>query len=206
MLGKFITIEGTEGVGKSTNIAFIEAQLTAAGKSVLVTREPGGTPLAEELRTLLLKKRDEDFDASAELLTVFAARAQHLNTVIRPALEKGRWVLCDRFTDATFAYQGYGRGLPLDEIRELETMVQRGLQPSTTFLLDIDVSIGLERAKARAELDRFEMEKTTFFEKVRQGYLTRVSENPERFCVVDASQPLAQVQRNIRQYLDELLN
>ncbi len=202
--GKFLTLEGTEGVGKSTNLEFIKQKIEEKGISLVVTREPGGTPLAEEIRTLLLVKRDETFDPMSELLMVFAARAQHLNNVIKPALDKGQWVLCDRFTDATFAYQGSGRGLSKSTILELEAMVQNGLKPDRTFLLDIDVKVGLERAKARAELDRFEEEKITFFEKVRQGYKERVEASPSRYFVIDASETLDLVQKNIELALSEL--
>lgn len=203
--GQFITVEGTEGVGKSTNIEFVKQYLENCGKKLLVTREPGGTPLAEELRTLLLAKRDEAFDATAELLLVFAARAQHLNTVIRPALESGIWVLSDRFTDATFAYQGFGRGLSLQTIQQLESLVQGELQPALTLLLDIDIETGLERASARAELDRFESEELAFFQRVRSGYLNRANAEPERFAIVDAGQSLEKVQADIARQLQDKL-
>ena len=205
MRGKFITVEGTEGVGKSTNIELIKTEIEKRGISLVVTREPGGTPLAEEIRELLLAKRDERFDVTAELLLVFAARAQHLNTVIIPALEEGKWVLSDRFTDATYAYQGAGRGLPKFLILELEDRVQGDLRPDKTFLLDIDVRVGLERARVRAELDRFEEEQITFFENVRQGYLERVEANPQRFAVVDAGQSLKDVQLDIKKALELIL-
>jgi thymidylate kinase (EC 2.7.4.9) len=162
-VGKFITVEGTEGVGKSTNIAFIQSHLEKQGIELVISREPGGTPLAEQIRGLLLAKRSEPFDATAELLMVFAARAQHLNTIILPALNAGKWVLCDRFTDATYAYQGAGRGLSLATIATLESLVQGDWQPDLTVLLDIDVETGLQRATARAALDRFESEKIEFF-------------------------------------------
>ncbi len=204
MKGKFISLEGTEGVGKSTNLSFIQEKIKESGRDVLVTREPGGTPLAEELREILLANRDEPFDPTAELLTIFAARAQHLNQVIKPALKKGVWVLSDRFTDATYAYQGWGRGLSLDHIRQLETLVQGDLHPDATIILDIDVEIGLERASKRAALDRFENEKIQFFEKVRQGYLSRVKDNPERYHLVDAGQSLANVQKQIAVILKSL--
>lgn len=200
-LGKFITIEGTEGVGKSTNIAFVQAFLEQQGIDVVVTREPGGTPLAEELRELLLTKRDESFDPTAELLVVFAARAQHLNQVIIPALSSGRWVICDRFTDATYAYQGAGRRLSTETISALEDLVQMGRQPDLTLFLDIDVRLGLQRAAERAELDRFEEESVRFFERVREGYKQRAAKFPERFQVIDAGQSLASVQNLVRQAL-----
>lgn len=203
--GKFITLEGGEGVGKSTNLKFIEQILLERGIDVVVTREPGGTPLAEELRKLLLENRDEAFNPTAELLVVFAARAQHLNEVILPALSRGAWVLSDRFTDATYAYQGYGRGLPLDQISTLEKLVQSGTQPDATFYLDVDVKLGLQRAAARASLDRFENEQIVFFENVRKGYHARIAENPERFFVIDASEPLDRVQAEIAEKLKKIL-
>ncbi len=199
--GKFITVEGTEGVGKSTNIAYINEWLIKAGCTPLVTREPGGTPLAEEIRDLLLANRTEQVDATAELLLMFAARAQHLNRVIEPALASGQWVLCDRFTDATFAYQGGGRRLDLTTIARLESLVQGVRQPDITFYLDIDVTTGLERARQRGDLDRFEQEDISFFERVRKTYLDRVRQYPDRFIVIDAGQPLEDVQAAIGQAL-----
>lgn len=205
MRGKFITVEGTEGVGKSTNIAFIEHFFRENNIEFIPTREPGGTPLAEELRSILLSRRDEKFDPTAELLTVFAARAQHLNTVIVPALERGAWVLSDRFTDATYAYQAYGRGLDINTVSMLESLVQKKLRPDKTFLLDIDVKVGLERARARGDLDRFESEEIAFFDKVRSGYLARVNQEPQRFSVIDAGQDLEAVQRDLKSELEKLL-
>lgn len=191
--GKFITLEGSEGVGKSTNMAVIKEWLEDNNIDYVATREPGGTPLSEEIRQLLLSPREEKVDATAELLLVFSARAQHINTFIKPHLERGTWVLSDRFTDATFAYQGYGRGLDLALIEQLEQTVQQGLQPDLTVYLDVDVKVGLERARARGELDRFEQEAIDFFEKVRQGYLARVNQSPARFAVVDAGQSIEKV-------------
>ena len=205
MAGKFLTLEGTEGVGKSTNLAYIESYFEARGVELVVTREPGGTPLAEELRAILLENRDEAFDSTAELLTVFAARAQHLNSLIKPALDRGAWVLSDRFTDATYAYQGAGRELDLDLITKLEQLVQGDLRPDLTILLDIDVKVGLQRAKERAALDRFEQEELVFFERVRAGYMARVSLKPERYAVIDAGQSLNAVQADIKRTLDKLL-
>lgn len=203
--GQFITLEGTEGVGKTTNRDFIEAYLCSRDIPLLVTREPGGTPLAEQLRELLLAPRDEPVDATAELLMVFAARAQHLNQVIVPALEKGTWVLCDRFTDATYAYQGAGRGLSCEIIEALEAMVQGTVRPDRTLILDIDVAAGLERASQRGELDRFETEKVEFFERVRAGYRQRALAAPDRYNIVDAGQPLDKVQADIALVLQQLL-
>lgn len=204
-VGQFITVEGVEGCGKTTNLAFIQSYLEAAGISLIVTREPGGTPLAEALRGLLLAEREEPVDAHAELLMVFAARAQHLKQVILPALERGQWVLCDRFTDATFAYQGGGRGLPLDVIAQLEQMVQGDTQPDKTFFLDLDVSQGLARAKKRGSLDRFEQESLHFFDAVRSAYWERIRQAPERFAVIDAGLDLPQVQQQIEHQLRALL-
>lgn len=203
--GKFLTIEGTEGVGKSTNLAFVRDWLIQNGIDVVVSREPGGTPLAEEIRHLLLAKRDESVDETAELLLVFAARAQHVNQVIKPALARGSWVLCDRFTDATYAYQGGGRGLNTHVIAQLETLVQGDLRPDLTLILDIDVELGLNRARQRGELDRFESEAIVFFERVRQAYRSRAVAAPDHYAVIDASQDLPYVQDDIRNVLMQLL-
>ncbi|RZA04236.1 MAG: dTMP kinase [Moraxellaceae bacterium] len=203
--GKFLTIEGTEGVGKSTNLAFVRDWLQAKGVEVVVTREPGGTPLAEEIRGLLLAKREEAVDETAELLLVFAARAQHLAQVIRPALERGAWVLSDRFTDATYAYQGGGRGLSKAIITQLETMVQSELRPDLTLILDIDVELGLNRARQRGELDRFESETLSFFERVRSAYRERLSEASNRYALIDAGQELEKVQADISTVLAQLV-
>ncbi|MDN3639741.1 dTMP kinase [Simiduia curdlanivorans] len=203
--GLFITVEGTEGVGKTTNMDFVEQWLRSKGLDVLRTREPGGTPLAETLRELLLAPREEVVDPTAELLLVFAARAQHFNQLICPALAQGKWVLCDRFTDATYAYQGAGRGLDSALIAQLEKVVQGPLRPDCTLLLDIDVNIGLERARSRGDLDRFETETIAFFERVRDCYLARAKAESSRFRVVDAGQSLGEVQRDIDRVLEELL-
>lgn len=202
MKGKFITIEGVEGVGKSTNIAFVETWFAERGIDYIKTREPGGTPLAESLRELLLQKRDEVFDSTAELLLIFAARSQHLQQKIIPALEKGIWVLSDRFTDATYAYQGGGRQLSLQMIAKLETLVQQDLRPDLTILLDLPVEVGLQRAAQRSDKDRFESEQVDFFQRVRKAYLARVAENPSGYGVVDASLPLPEVQRQIAEQLE----
>ncbi|MGH1487405.1 MAG: dTMP kinase [Cellvibrionaceae bacterium] len=203
--GKFITIEGSEGVGKSTNITFIKDFLAAKGIDLLMTREPGGTPLAEEIRALLLQKRDETMDETAELLLMFAARSQHLKQVILPALSEGKWVLCDRFTDSTYAYQGGGRGLDQQLILQLEKTVQKEVQPDITFYLDIDVKLGLARASQRAALDRFESEEIDFFERVRTAYLERARSGAERYKVVDAGQTLECVQTDIKRYLEDIV-
>ena len=203
--GKFLTIEGTEGVGKSTNLAFVRDWLTARGLEVIVTREPGGTPMAEEVRSLLLSKRDEPVDETAELLLVFAARAQHLAQVIKPALARGAWVLSDRFTDATYAYQGGGRGLNKTVIEELEQLVQGDLRPDLTLILDIDVELGLNRARQRGELDRFESETISFFERVRNAYQQRAESAPDRYRLINAGATLVEVQAEIDSVLSELL-
>lgn len=203
--GQFITLEGTEGVGKTTNLEFIKQWLEKQGIALTVTREPGGTPLAEELRELLLAKRSEAVDPTAELLMIFAARAQHLNQVIIPALNRGEWVLCDRFTDATYAYQGFGRGLSTELVERLENMVQGELRPDLTIVLDIDVETGLARAGQRAELDRFESEAVDFFHRVRKGYQTRAEQAPDRYRVVDAGQSLDGVQSDLEGVLKSLI-
>lgn len=195
--GYFITVEGTEGVGKTTNLNFIQQCLERQGISVIRTREPGGTPLAEDIRELLLTPRDEPVAELTELLLMFAARAQHLQQVIRPALDAGQWVLCDRFTDATYAYQGGGRGMDTTQIATLEQVVQAELRPDLTLLLDLPVEIGLARARARSTPDRFEAEKVNFFQAVRQHYLQRATQEPERFAVIDAEPDLEHVQVQI---------
>jgi dTMP kinase len=197
MTGRFITIEGGEGAGKSTAQSFLADKLTAQGISVLQTREPGGTPLAEAIRRNLLSVDEEAPVEMAELLLVFAARAQHLAKVIEPALAQGQWVLCDRFTDATYAYQGAGRALSTELIGKLETLVQGDRHPDTVILLDMPPQIGLARARARGALDRFEQEERAFFERVRQGYLERAAAFPNRYVVVDATQELSEVQRSL---------
>ncbi|WP_036552034.1 dTMP kinase [Neptunomonas japonica] len=204
--GCFITIEGTEGVGKSTNVEFIRQYLSNKGIDLRLTREPGGTPLAEEIRGLLLQPRDEKVSDDAEILLVFAARAQHVDQVIKPSLEQGQWVLSDRFTDATFAYQGAGRGISWNRIQQLEQYVLGDLRPDLTILLDLPVDIGIARAKERGALDRFEQEKHDFFEKVRQGYHHRLRAEPGRFALIDASRSLENVQQQIAAALAEKLD
>jgi len=195
--GKFITVEGIEGAGKSSNLEFIKHLLEAAGKEVLYTREPGGTPLGEEVRDLLLSHRHTGMADDTELLLMFAARAEHLEQKIRPALEAGIWVLCDRFTDASYAYQGGGRGIDKGRIHALEEWTQGSLRPDLTMLLDLAVEIGLERAGKRSEPDRFEKEKIQFFDGVRQAYLQIAWDDADRVKVVDASKPLYEVQARI---------
>lgn len=208
--GRFITFEGGEGVGKSTNIAFVADWLKEQGITVVVTREPGGTEIAEKIRNDLLKAHhSEDMTAMTELLLVFAARAQHIEKVIVPALQRGEWVICDRFSDSTMAYQGYGRELPRADIELLTGLVQKDLQPDCTLLLDAPVETGMARASRRAEqgieqTDRFELEKLSFFEKVRQGFLELAAHSP-RFHKLDATQPLDKVQRDIESVLKAIL-
>ncbi|MDD5268891.1 MAG: dTMP kinase [Methylococcales bacterium] len=193
--GKFITLEGGEGVGKTTNLTFLTHYLGQHNISVVVTREPGGTALAEKIRHLLLDKDSEVISEHAELLLIFAARAQHIKLVIEPALARGDWVLCDRFTDATYAYQGGGRNMRVSTIEWLENLVQGNLRPDLTVLLDAPVEIGIDRARARGVLDRFESEKINFFENVRRAYLLQAELHPERIKLIKANQPLADVQR-----------
>jgi dTMP kinase len=207
MSGRFITLEGGEGVGKSSNLEFIRRHLEAAGKTVIVTREPGGTPLGEQVRALLLDHRHDGMSADAELLLMFAARAEHLAQVIRPALAAGKWVLCDRFTDATYAYQGGGRGIAAERIAALETWVQGDLRPDLTLLLDAPVAVGMGRAGRRAaNADRFEREQTAFFEQVRHTYLELAKRCAKRYRIIDASQTLNAVQDQLRRELDTFLH
>lgn len=195
--GIFITIEGVEGVGKSTNIEFIKQYLGNLNIDYLVTREPGGTLLAENIRDLLLSIGDDSPVELCELLLIFSARAQHIEKVIEPALKGGTWVICDRFTDATYAYQGGGRGMNAKLISELETMVQGSLRPDLTIILDLDPETGLSRARNRGELDRFEKEHVDFFMKVREVYLQIATNYPERCAVINAGNELDEVSRDI---------
>jgi dTMP kinase len=204
--GLFITLEGPEGAGKSTNREYLAQRLRDHGLDVVLTREPGGTPLAESIRELLLAPADEPMNSDAELLLVFAARAQHLAQVIRPALERGAVVLCDRFTDATYAYQGGGRGLSTQRIEQLESFVQGKMRPDLTLVFDLPVEVGLSRAAARGRLDRFEQEGLGFFEAVRNTYLRRAGQDRQRYRIVDAGQSLAAVQEALDRLLPEVLD
>lgn len=195
--GKFITLEGTEGVGKSTNLLFLKDFLEQRKIPTVITREPGGTLLAEKIRHLLLDPDSETITETAELLLVFAARAQHIKHVIEPALAQGNWVLCDRFTDATYAYQGGGRNMKISTIEWLETTVQGPLRPDLTLLLDAPIEVGMDRAQKRGKLDRFEAERLVFFERVRRAYLLQLELNPERIKLIKANQDLPDVQRSI---------
>lgn len=195
--GKFITLEGGEGVGKTTNLAFIKDYLEQRNIPVVVTREPGGTELAEKIRQLLLDSKSEAISEQAELLMMFAARAQHIKHVIEPALAQGNWVLCDRFTDATYAYQGGGRNMKISAIKWLEDFVQGSLKPDLTLLLDAPIEVGIARVRERGALDRFELEKVSFFENVRRAYLLQAELYPARIKLIKANQPLIEVQRAI---------
>lgn len=206
MSGRFITLEGGEGAGKSSNMEWLAEQLRAAGKTVLLTREPGGTPLAESIREVLLAPSDEVMADDTELLLVFAARAQHLAEKIRPALARGEWVLCDRFVDATWAYQGAGRGLDQTSIAALEQLVVADSQPDMTILFDISVEQGMVRAGKRAALDRIEQEDKAFFERIRDCYLQRADQQPARFRVLDASLSLDQVRAQLEPVIEEMLS
>lgn len=201
--GKFITLEGIEGAGKSTMLNFISEQLQQAGNEVVVTREPGGTRVGEKLREILLDNSNTRLSDDAELLIIFAARAQHLQQVIRPALNAGQYVLCDRFTDASYAYQGGGRNMSTERIRQLEDWVQQGLKPDLTILFDLDVATGLRRAGKRGDADRFEQEHVDFFERIRQCYIDRASAEPERFRVIDAASTVDNVKQQILEVLKD---
>lgn len=195
--GQFITFEGTEGVGKSTQLENAAQTLRAMGIDVMVTREPGGTPMAESIRELLLTPREEPVHETTELLLMFAARAQHLYNRILPALRAGQWVLCDRFTDATFAYQGGGRGVSPERIAMLENLVQGDIRPDHVVLLDAPVETGMARARKRGELDRFEQETLAFFQRIRDTYLERATVHPHSYHVVNAALPLEQVSASV---------
>lgn len=197
--GQFVVFEGAEGAGKSTNLAFLADHLRAQGYPVVITREPGGTSFAERIRGLLLEPSLEPVAQMTELLLMFAARAQHLQQRIEPALAAGQWVLCDRFTDSTYAYQGAGRGVDTAIIAQLESLVQGALRPDWVVLLDLPVSVGIERARVRGRLDRFEQEHESFFERVRALFLERAAAAPERYSVLDASCSLEGVQAQLLQ-------
>lgn len=196
MAGLFITVEGIDGAGKTTHLQWLREYFTRCGRPVVATREPGGTPLGEALRGLLLNS-DYPIHAETEALLMFAARREHLDRVILPALAAGQVVLCDRFTDATFAYQGWGRGVSLAQLKILEDWVQRGLQPDLTLYFDVPVHIGHRRLSRGQPLDRFERERTDFFERVRSGYLDRAARDPNRFRVVDSSRSILDIEKEI---------
>jgi len=201
MSGKFITIEGTEGAGKSTNLSSIEKVLNDFDISYIVTREPGGTAVGEELRSVLLKNESINISGQTELLLMFASRMQHINDVIKPALKLNKWVICDRFTDASYAYQGYGRQLNLSFISSLENLVHPDLQPDLTLILDVPVNIAMGRVHNRGNLDRFEKEDVAFFNRVRAGYKEIAKNNIDRCREIDASKDLAEVQAEVMQII-----
>ncbi len=205
MKGSFITLEGIEGAGKSTCMAEVLTVLKTAGRDVLETREPGGTRLGEELRQLLLGHKHTGMHEDTELLLMFAARAEHLQQRILPALHAGRWVLCDRFTDASYAYQGGGRGMDMKRIQQLENWVQGDVRPDLTLLMDLPVELGLERAGKRSSPDRFESEALAFFQRVRKAYLEIARREPQRVQVIDASQSLENVQAQVREVIQRFL-
>lgn len=206
MNGKFISIEGIEGAGKSTQMRFIQSFLERQGKTVVMTREPGGTVLGEQIRELLLTPRTEGMSHDAELLLMFAARTEHLEQVIKPALSRGDWVLSDRFVDATFAYQGGGRGIDIKRIESISDWTLQALQTDLTLLFDLPVTLGQERVIKRSQdKDRFEQEKAVFFEKIRQCYLQRAEQEPARIKVIDASQNIDNIQQQVTDVLMELL-
>jgi dTMP kinase len=202
--GKFITVEGIEGVGKSSNIANLTRAIERRGYNVLTTREPGGTPMAERIRELLIEHGDEPMPDVAELLLMMASRALHVSNVIRPALAAGTWVVCDRFVDASRAYQGGGRGIPQEDINQLANLVLGDLKPDVTILLDAPVEVGMSRAGSRGDPDRFEVERTEFFARARETYLQLAESEPDRFVVVDASQSLEDVQQTIETIAESL--
>ena len=201
MNGKFITIEGTEGAGKSTNLSSIEKVLNDFDISYIVTREPGGTAVGEKLRSVLLKNESINISGQTELLLMFASRMQHINDVIKPALKLNKWVICDRFTDASYAYQGYGRHLNLSFISSLENLVHPDLQPDLTLILDVPVNIAMGRVYNRGNLDRFEQEDVAFFNRVRAGYKEIAKNNIDRCKEIDASKDLAEVQAEVMQII-----
>lgn len=203
--GKFITFEGVEGAGKTTNIEFIAKKIQSAGHEILLTREPGGTKLGEAIRELLISKDYPEMHHHTELLLMFAARAEHLNKIIIPALTMGQWVLCDRFTDATYAYQGAGRNIDSADIATLETLVQGDLRPDITFLFDLEAEVGLKRAAERGEKDRFEQQHINFFNKVRNKYLEMAKRDNERYIIIEAQHELSTVQNQITEELKKIL-
>ena len=203
--GKFITVEGVEGGGKSTNIAYIADQLKSAGIDYILTREPGGTEVAEAIRNILLDTELPSMHEDTELLLMFAARAEHIQKKISPALDEGKWVICDRFTDSSYAYQSGGRGIPIEKIATLETWVQGDLRPDATLLFDLDADVGLARTRIRGEADRFEKEAIDFFNAVRKQYLRMAEEHSKRYHVIDAQQDLKGVQQQLQAILDEML-
>jgi len=203
--GKFISVEGIEGVGKSTNIDVLVQRIEAAGHKVLTTREPGGTPFAEEIRDILMNRSDEPVPEIAEVLLMFAARSFNVNNIIIPALEAGTWVVCDRFTDSTRAYQGGGRGIPMETIDSVASWVHGDTWPDVTILLDAPVEIGMERAGRRSAPDRFEQERHDFFQRVRECYLQIATSEPNRFVVIDTTRSIGEVRNDVASLADQIL-
>lgn len=204
--GKFISVEGIEGVGKSTNIDVLVARIEAAGHKVLTTREPGGTPFAEEIREILMNRADEPVPEIAELLLMFAARSFNVNNVIVPALDAGTWVVCDRFTDSSRAYQGGGRGIPMDTIDRIADWVHGDTWPDLTILLDAPVEVGMERAGSRSAPDRIEQERHDFFQKVRECYLQIAANEPNRLVVIDTTRSIEEVRADVAALADQILD
>lgn len=203
--GKFISIEGIEGVGKSTNMDVLVQRIEAAGHKVLSTREPGGTPFAEEIRDILMNRGDEPVPEIAEVLLMFAARSFNVNNVIIPALDAGTWVVCDRFTDSSRAYQGGGRGIPMETIDTVADWVHGDTWPDVTILLDAPVEIGIERAGRRSAPDRFEQERHEFFQRVRECYLQIAANEPNRFVVIDTTRSIDEVRADVATLVDQIL-
>jgi dTMP kinase len=203
--GKFITLEGSEGAGKTTNMVYIKSLCEASGYQVICTREPGGTEISEKIRELLLDKNNRNFYPDTELLLMFAARSQHLNELIIPALTRGEWVISDRFTDASFAYQGGGRGMSWDRISVLRDWVQGDLRPDLTLLFDLPVKTGMDRAKKRGPSDRFEEEQLSFFDRVRQGYYRVESEEKKRFNIIDADKTEQHVRNQVEKIVSDFI-
>jgi dTMP kinase len=200
-MSKFITFEGMDGAGKSTHLAWFADQMRQRGIDVVVTREPGGTPLGEQLREMLL---NQTMSMGTEALLMFAARMEHIEQLIRPALQAGKWVISDRFSDASFAYQGAGRGMDWDKLAQLEQWVHADLQPDLTLFFDVPVEVARERLSNNVSLDRFEQEQSDFFERVRGGYHQRVRQNPQRYAVIDAAQSLAEVKRQLEEIVSSI--
>jgi len=203
--GLFITFEGVEGGGKTTNISFVTEIIRKSGRQILITREPGGTSIGEAIRNILISKEYPEMHYITELLLMFAARSEHIQRKIRPALEQGIWVLCDRFTDASYAYQGAGRGVDSEKIKLLENLVQESLRPDITFLFDLEANIGLARAQSRGETDRFEQQHIDFFNRVRSKYLEMAKAEPQRYRIIEAQHALKQVQQQVSEKLEEIL-
>ena len=202
---RFISLEGSEGVGKTTSLKFVQSFVEAQGNEVIITREPGGTPMAEEIRNILLSEREEPVDVDTELLLMFAARTQHVNQVIKPALKAGKWVICDRFVDASYAYQGGGRGISFSRLQQLEKWSLGDFKPDVTLLLDMSSSEGIARTKKRGKADRFEIEKMAFYKKIRNAYLERAKMEPERIHIINAAPAVEIVQSEIRSILQQYL-